>query len=341
MTTTRYGQTATRLLDGRVLLAGGWSTNDQPLAAAEIFDPKAGTFTATGSMISARAEHSATLLSDGRVLIAGGLDDSGTLSELASAEIYDPKAGAFSATGSMTRPRAGLTATFLQDGRVLIAGADPDFGPTSAELYDPGTGSFRATGPMISPRTGHTATLLRNGEVLIVGGSDKFQALASAELYDAQTGTFRATGSMASARLEHTSTLLSDSCGCVLIAGGSGANGDFSPMASVELYDPAMGTFTPTGSMTTPRDGHTATLLADGLVLISGGKAAPTGELSSAELYDAASGTFRSTGSMTAAESGHTATLLLDGRILIAGGTKFDAPAEIYDPATSTFGPVG
>ena len=89
-------------------------------------------------------------------------------------------------------------------------------------------------------------------------------------------------------RFLHTATLLTN--GKVLIAGGrySGSNG---PTASAELYDPATGTFTPTGDMTRPRSSHTATLLPDGTVLILGGLFG--GNLGvMPELYDPETGSF-------------------------------------------------
>src|SRR5262249_25126043 len=120
-------------------------------------------------------------------------------------------------------------------------------------------------------------------------------------------------------RFLHTSTLLAD--GSVLIAGGDSAFGALSAIeSSAELYDPAMGRFAATGAMTTPRDGHTATLLPDGRVLLAGGPPAPAGTLASAELYDPSTGTFPATGSMATPRFFHTATLLADGRVLIAGG---------------------
>jgi hypothetical protein len=112
----------------------------------------------------------------------------------------------------------------------------------------------------------------------------------------------------------------------VLVAGGS--NG-----ASAELYDPASGTWTTTGSLTTARQGHTATLLPGGLVLVAGGFDSNFTVLSSAELYDPANGSWTVTGSLITARDAHTATLLADGKVLVAAGegsSGFLTSAELY-----------
>jgi hypothetical protein len=132
-------------------------------------------------------------------------------------------------------------------------------------------GVFVPTGSMTVARTVHTATLLGNGKVLIAGGGCANGILATAELYDPATGTFAVTGSMTVPRTNHTATLLPN--GQVLIAGGENVTvgAPAVPFASAELYDPATGTFTATGTMTVPRVSFTTTLLPNGKVLIEGG----------------------------------------------------------------------
>jgi hypothetical protein len=192
MITERSDHTATLLLDGRVLVAGGMDTNGNVLNSAELYTiNEVDAFSATGSIPTARAGHTATLLPDGKVLVVGGwgADDV----PRSSWALYDPAAGMFSTSGSATA-RAGHTATLLNNGKILIAGGHGYYADGvwfSADLYDPATATFAATGSMTTPRADHTATLLNDGKVLIAGGYDDINGvLSSAEIYDPETGTF-------------------------------------------------------------------------------------------------------------------------------------------------------
>ena len=177
-------------------------------------------------------------------------------------------------------------ATLLQDGRVLIVGGTS---LNTAEVYDPTTQTFSATGSTTVPRfSGITATLLADGRVLIAGGADRQSPSVrnSAELYDPQTGTFTATGSMTLARQFHTAARLPD--GSVLVSGGRHLTTAPRPLSSHERYLPGSGTFVPAGGMFTQRSSHTATVLANGRVVLIGGSSTTPLVGVSAETYDPA-----------------------------------------------------
>ncbi|WNG44853.1 kelch-like protein [Archangium minus] len=223
--------------------------------------------------------------------------------------------------------------------------ATQSFAVTGLPACPPPVGSWARTGSLVQPRRAHKATVLPNGKVLVSGGVlEEFMMDAysykTAEVYDPATGTWSLTGSMAGERAYHTSTLLPD--GKVLVVGGTGLNaveGTIGGTATAEVYDPATGVWSPTGSMADERTHHTATLLPNGKVLVVGGSG-----LSTAELYDPATGTWSATGSMASSRYNHTATLLPNGKVLVAGGwgsTSHLATAEVYDPATGTWSATG
>src|SRR5262245_34686083 len=145
------------------------------------------------------------------------------------------------------------------------------------------------------------------------------------------------------ARAAHTATLLAD--GRVLLAGGCAVDGCTTAgvAPSSEFYLPGHG-FEPGPSMRFPRDGHTATALADGRVLIVGGWTAEgTLPLAEAELFDPKTNAFIPAGTLRVGRGAHIAAPLPDGRVLIAGGgvgrRSYTASVEIFEPATSTFQP--
>ncbi len=201
-------------------------------------------------------------------------------------------------------------------------------------------GTWIGTGSLVEARERHTATLLPDDKVLVAGGYNGLW-LASAELYDAASGTWTVTGSLTEKRDYHTATLLLN--GKVIVAGGYGGHPVDGALASAELYDPASGIWTVTGSLASGRYYHTATLLPNGKVLVAGGSNYPD-YFASAELYDPATGTWTVTGSLKTARGYHTATLLPNGKVLVAGGfggTGQLASAELYDPTSGVWTATG
>jgi N-acetylneuraminic acid mutarotase len=353
--TRRAAHTATLLPDGRTLLSGGAGSSNL-LASAELYNPATGTWTVAGSLGTARYIHTATLLANGKVLTTGGGGNSSNA--LASTELYDPAqtttptptptpsndVGNFRNTGSLTTGRFYHTATLLPNGKVLAAGGWGVSQTTplaSAELYDPASATWAMTSTLGSRRGNHTATMLPSGKVLVAGGySSGTGNSASAELYDPASAAWASTGSLNSARSRHTATLLSN--GKVLVVGGLSGGSSSTSLASAELYDPASGTWTVTGSLAAARYYHAATLLPNGKVLVTGGD-----NVLSAEVYDPASGTWTGTQPLPGVRAVHTATLLPNGNVLITGGSYSPgfggalASSELYVPASGTWTAAG
>ncbi len=351
MGTARQDHTMTLLATGKVLVTGGRSTTGTTgLATAELYDKTTGTWTATGSMTGGRFLHRATQLNtgsnattSGKVLISGGLN--GTTS-VNTAQLYNPTAGTWAAAGNLNIARHGHTATLLADGKVLASGG---LGGTttlqSAAIYNPasGSGSWAATtGPI--PPTGqknHTAVLLAtpnqqlNNKVLLVGGNNGSATMAAVYLFDPAQSAFSTLASMPSAHEGHTMTVLAD--GKVLVTGGK--NGS-TTLNTTALFDPGFGpgSWSSAGTMTSPRSGHTATLLpasivANGQVLLAGGNSG-SATLSSAELFSGTS-TWTATPAMPGTLQGHQAVLLGNNMVLAAGGLSSSSTvvstAYLYD----------
>jgi hypothetical protein len=211
----------------------------------------------------------------------------------------------------------------------------------------PSPGQWTVTGAMSNATYLQSATLLPSGKVLVAGGSDNdSNPTAAAELYNPGTGAWQATGPMAHPRFSHTATLLTN--GYVLVAGGVSNYSGPGLVTNVELYNPTNATWTATGPLHFPRYGHTATLLADGEVLVAGGlgtngSSANFVEILPSETYNPNTGLWKTNGAMHAGRmSGHTATLLQNGQVLVAGGAITNnilvtGECELFDPASSNW----
>ena len=242
--------------------------------------------------------------------------------------------GAFAAFGGpspmpSTNPSASLPGVVAPSSTPSKPG--PSAEPTSSAVTST-TGVWIATGTMVTPRNGHTtAVRLPDGRVLVAGGADD-ENDTSAELYDPNGGTWSATGNMVHPYAGFPATLLRN--GKVLVGDDDNRS---DPSSGAELYDPATGTWSSTGRLVITEEwlgGTTATLLANGRVLVTG--------FHGSELYDPDSGNWTAiSGKMVTPRYNHTATLLPDGRVLVSGG---DVPpdhatdsAELYDPDTGSW----
>ncbi len=194
---------------------------------------------------------------------------------------------------------------------------------------------------MLFAGVNHTATLLQNNEVLVVGGNSSI----SGEIYDPVSNGWTEIANWVTLS-GHTATLLAN--GKVLIAGGTGylsypPTGLPQTTASADLYDRVANAWSSAGSMSTPRESATATLLPNGQVLIAGGDSGPTNaSLASAEVYDPVANTWSLAASMTTSRENHTATQLQSGLVLVVGGTYSPAAStELYDPVANTWSSAG
>jgi hypothetical protein len=335
MTQARSGHTATLLLNGTVLVAGG--RNQQPLthASAELFDPAANSWTAVGSMASARHEHTATLLPSGKVLVVGG-QIQGT--PVIGAELFDPATNSWAQAPDLIERRFGHVAVLLASGKVLIAGGSGPFAGynnaylSTVELYDPVANSWSSAAPMAEKRQYAAAVRLGSGKVLVAGGYNSPNTLApfSTELYDPLTNTWDSAGNLTDARAQVTATLLAD--GRVLLL--NGRNSNLHPLNG-EIYDPQTNGWTPTISSGASRFEHAATLLPSGAVVAIGGyKYVSNGSNDDVRSYDPTTGAFTAMAPLSIGRWQLAATLLPNRRVLVTGGVSgglSQASTELLD----------
>jgi N-acetylneuraminic acid mutarotase len=320
---------------------------------AALYTPGSGTWSQaqTPPYGIGQSGHTATVLSNGKILVAGGSVEyyySDT-----NCALYDPATNSWTTTGHMNQGRSGHTATKLANNKVLVVGGGGYGQDNSAEIYDPATGKWSYTGYLAENRSFFATSLLNNGKVLVTGGCNYgyisygeiqcYDPKFSAEVYDVATGQWNYTANDLSVpRARQTSTLLSN--GKVLIAGGCSDNCgyiyDSISSATCDLYDPATNKFTPTSPMFGGRAGHSATVLNNGEVLVTGGY--DDYVLDTSEKYNPTTGKWTKTNDMIEyRDPNHTAVKLSTGSVLVTGGGDYhyDATAEKYYGSTELYYP--
>ena len=360
----RDDATLTLLPSGYVLLAGGNFTyqgghqTENDASYYLTMDASPHFLSGLATMNQTRAGHTATLLPNGKVLVAGGLTHPITGADiyLNSSELFDPAAGGnilsttipqgtwSTTTAQMASNLAYHTATLLQDGTVLVCGGT--FGPgtlNTAEIYNPGIAGTASSGtwtpvtaPMAAYRAHHTATLLRDGRVLIWGGCA--QTDPTAEIYDPVAKSWTPLWVGYAGAYGHTATLLPS--GKVLIGGGWGIQPFTQQWTFTNpplIFDPYYGTTNPTPPLNAPRYSHTATLLANGKVLVTGGlnnASGPSSYVMNTEVYDPSTNTWSYSVALPFGQYSHYAVATPKSEVLVAGGfTGPGSQSNIYSSA--------
>ena len=318
MSAPRMRFRAALLPSSRVLVAGGVGLDGvTPLDSAELYNPSTRSWATTASMRGARTEFTLTRRADGRVVAAGGYDVSYSLRQ--DCEAYEATSGTWSAAPPLLMARAYHEAELLNNGDVLIAGGTS----ITAERLAAQGGAAKSAADLPAYYYGQTLTVLKDGRALLVGGTD-------AVLYDPNSNKWSAAAPTSGAyRAYHSATRLTN--GQVLIVGGSAP--------SAELYDPSSNSWSRPGGTLEPLWGHTATLLNDGRVLISGAVSSGRPAALSTELYSPTWGTFAPGPALARQRVDHEAMLLSNGRVLVAGGSDVNGAvldsAEEFDPASA------
>lgn len=335
----RRSHTATLLNDGRVLLCGGYVVGTTVTDKGELFSAQDGSFTLTsGRMTSPRASHAAVRLKDGRVLLCGGYYEvgQGSLVSSASAEVYSPTTGTFTAVGSMTSQRVDHVATLLPSGRVLVTGGSRLVGTfvedlSSVELFDPTTSTFSvAPSRLVHTHATHAVIDLADGRFLVVGGSDTD---LRPETYTPLDGVFTAIAPAAGDSGRFGAAVARYADGQVTVVGGEASG-------QVLNFVPATTTLLNSGSPTTmPRAYATVSPIGNGRMLVAGGidytnlnYVEPSCDLI-VEGGISGSATYATVVRFPTGMAFHTATVLTDGRVLFAGGVNSTAGQPEFDGA--------
>jgi hypothetical protein len=323
--------------DGRIVVAGGAALDGTAaLATALGFDARTGRWMSENGLVAPRRRGElAAFGASGEFLVVGG-EDAGGL-PVDTAELYDPTQGFRVVSGASGFGGAGVRASTLSDGSVLVTGGTGGDRRARADMAVFDGRELRIIGMMRLARRAHTVSAVGTGNfsaAFVIGGDGGQDGLAGVPVADIELVNPRAAGAdgvssvvgkLARARAEHTATLLST--GELLIVGGRDAQG---PLTSTEIFDPITRAVAEVGALGRARTRHAASLLRDGRVLVTGGTGLDGSPLRSAELYDPVARSFAAAKSLVTPRADHAAIELCDGTVLLVGGGP---GAEIYNPA--------
>jgi N-acetylneuraminic acid mutarotase len=346
----RAAMTAT-LLPGvphRIAIVGGTADEISPISSVVVYtaaadlDDSVTVYAEYAAGYQARWQHTANLLPNGQLLVAGGNAAGFTTSSSVQILSFDTVTDQYTveATEAAVR-RTGHTGVILDTGAVVLAGGwVPEFigaarDTTTTEVYDPSdlTLALEILSVITEPLAASSAILLPNGKVLVAFGDTGGGVTSNGYLFDPATNTWAAAHDHIGGTARRDAPVLPWDDGALVIGGAGPSNA----LTSVRRFDVASNSWSGLTSLLTARREHTATLLTDGSILVTGGANISDPALSTCEIYYPSADVWAGTGlNMLTARRGHTATLLKDGRVVLFGG--FDATGtalnsiEVFEP---------
>ena len=325
----RAAHTMTALPGGDLLVAGGCDDDGCGEATPSSFVLSGTAMSRVADLVDARDAHTAVPLDDGRVLAVGGFAGEG-LPPLKTAEIFDPRSGRWTTTGSLTLGRGGHAAALLGDGRVLVAGGwvGPSAFTDTTEIFDPVAGTF-SPGPKLPQRAdGLAAASLPDGCALVVGGQVGSQVATGQAVTICPDGTLKQVEPLATARFKHGAVVLDS--GQVLVVGGT--PDDTALLHSTEVFDPVSLRFRAGPDLVSGRY-----KLADSTVALPGNRAVVAGGGEGVEVVDVAAGQARRIEAFNGGPRSFSTVGVTNGLLVLVGGydeeirltqTYLSAPVE-------------
>jgi hypothetical protein len=304
-------------------------------------------FTPTGTMSVSRWLASAAVLPDGRVVVAGGRDHQGTA--LRTAEVYSPQTGVWTGIASLAQPHDDPHLVALADGVAVVGGDQPGH-DTVLETWEAASDAWTAT--IMPPFMARVEGAWRDGDRLLVLCTPE-TSLADMEFrsIDLADGSVDRLPSPAIPRFSPQSCRLSD--GRILLASGasSGIGGGGAPVEFLtrecEVFDPAVGTWSPVGDLRVPhrsldRSAQSLVALPDGGALIVAGsnEGGPQPYTDLVERWSGVTGAWGLGQPLAEVRDAHTTSLLPDGTVLVVGGEGpggVRADCRLYDVAADVW----